>query len=495
MLALAFLILAYLASRTWNLGALPPFIDELIHIQFAKAARDGDWRAGLHLWKWLSLQIYGLFLHATSDWPWVRMLNVLAGLGICLATFAIGSVAGGSRLGFWAALTYTVLPFAVFYDRLVLLDSMVALCLALILLCSFRLSHAWSRSGAVALGALLAFAPMLKASGFAFACVPLIVFLLMPGIGPIRSRLVRLFIPYVIFIPAALWLRFVMLPPEPAGLSLGGWGRGFRTVGEQTLETFWVMLTPPVALAIVLAGLTLLLWPNEQRRRIAIYFLLAGVIVSPSLLLLSKCYPRYYVPALVPLALIFGEGIEAAASRIGALVKANMHTWAAIFLTAIILIEPAVTSRNLVRDPLSVHLPQPIATQYVTGWGSGYGLAGVVRALRATGESSAGGPVLVLRSPRWDLTLQGLDVFREELGEQIELGVLRPWTPAAVVDQIKHRLQDGRRVVLALNMATGYPHDQAVREILPRAFAVEELWYRPKPGGTPGLRLIEVRPK
>jgi hypothetical protein len=490
-------VVFYLVTRLWNLGALPPFIDELVHIDTGKSARGGNLTAGLGQWKWMSMQVYGLFLSLTDQWPWVRLLNVFLGLGILGTTCAIGAALSSIRLAFWSALVYTAVPYAVFFDRLALTDGMQALCLALILLLSIRLSRRPSNRDAVALGVVLALAPMFKPSGFVFAAVPLFVVLVLAEDTPLLKRPFKLWLPYAIFVPAAVWFRLWFLPPVQSGVILGLDLARLRTVGGDTLETFWEMLTPPVFLLAVIGGLALLLGAGQgtARRRVLLYAFVTGVVVSPYLLFSSSCFPRYYVPALPVIALLVSEAFELVAAKLQRVVTGRPHEVAMVAVAAVVLIEAGVMSWNMVRDPLSVHFPKRIEQQYITSWSSGYGLEDLVRFLQGYPQRPGEEKTLVLRSPRWDMTMQGLNLFERQLEAQVELGRFWPWQPAAVVERIQADLEQRSQILLPMNQASGYPNDQEIRETIEREFAVEEVWSSKKPGGAPGVSVLAISAK
>ncbi len=546
-------VVFYLVSRLWDLGSLPPFIDELVHIDTGKSARGGNWTAGLGQWKWLSMQVYGLFLQLTDQWPWVRLLNVFTGLGVLCTTFAIGVTLGSIRLAFWSALVYAAIPYALFFDRLALTDSMQALCLAIILLLSIRLSQRRSNRDAVALGVVLSLAPMFKPSGFVFAALPLFVVLVLAKDEPLWRRPGNLWLAYAIFVPAAAWFRLSFLPPMHSGVILGPDLARLRLVGGDTLETFWVMLTPPVFLVAVIGGLALALGagqgtarrrapggaflpgygkrhpcfdedeqpyecsrtagfsrsrpPHGGRgrpysvqmnshtgcsRRVLLYAFVVSVVVSPYLLFSSGCFPRYYVPALPAIALLVGEVFELAAAKLQRVLSDRLHAVAMAAVAAVVLIEAGVMSWNIARDPLPGHYPQRIEQQYTTGWSSGYGLEELVRFLQDYPRPSGGERTLVLRSPRWDLTMQGLNLFERQLEAQVELGRFWPWQPAAVVERIQVGLENRSQILLPMNKASGYPNDREIRETIEREFAVEEVWSSGKPGGAPGISVLAV---
>ena len=185
-------LFVFLTLRTYELDSVPVFLDEAIHIDFAKHALEGDWKVGLDLGKWLSIQTWALFLsHFTSEWPYVRLLSVAAGAGTLLLLMMTGAATASARLGLLSALSYAVLPFAVFYDRLVLTDQFQTLLLASTIFLSVRISDRSNRWDQAALVLALILAPLFKFSGFLFGCLPLPLVLLLSAQPSLVKRVLK----------------------------------------------------------------------------------------------------------------------------------------------------------------------------------------------------------------------------------------------------------------------------------------------------------------
>ena len=122
---LACLSLLYPAMRPPQLMQTPGFIDEAIHVDFAKApaAMCGDWRTGMNIGKWLSIQCHGMVFRFSSDTlRCARLVPVVLGLVTVCVIFATGR-SGPERYrtvraaGWTGALLYIVEPYALFHDR------------------------------------------------------------------------------------------------------------------------------------------------------------------------------------------------------------------------------------------------------------------------------------------------------------------------------------------------------------------------------------------
>lgn len=129
---LGFLVLLLaLFLRTYNLHSIPVFADEAIYVRWAQVMRAeptlrflplSDGKQPLFMWTVMP------FLKIFSD-PVVagRMVSVLTGLASLVGIFLLTlRLLKSKRAALIAALFYAVSPFSVFFDRMALVDSMLA---------------------------------------------------------------------------------------------------------------------------------------------------------------------------------------------------------------------------------------------------------------------------------------------------------------------------------------------------------------------------------
>lgn len=117
--------------RIFKLNLIPVFADEAIYIRWAQVMRAepslrflplSDGKQPLFMWVTMPM------LKFISD-PLVagRLVSVLAGLGTTIGVFVLSIVLFNSRkVGLLASLLYALSPFAVFFDRMALVDSMLS---------------------------------------------------------------------------------------------------------------------------------------------------------------------------------------------------------------------------------------------------------------------------------------------------------------------------------------------------------------------------------
>ena len=122
--------LVYFLVRLPNLTLQPIFADEAIYIRWAQIMRaeptlrfvsvtDGK----TPLFMWILIPFFKIF----SD-PLLagRFLSVLSGFFTMLGVFFLSRRIFGLKVVFWSTLIYAVVPYTVFFDRMALVDSMLA---------------------------------------------------------------------------------------------------------------------------------------------------------------------------------------------------------------------------------------------------------------------------------------------------------------------------------------------------------------------------------
>ncbi len=124
------IILLFFALRLPNLTLQPIFADEAIYIRWAQVMKaeptlrflpQSDGKTPLFMW--IMMPLFKVF----SDPLFAgRILSVLSGFGTLLGVLFLGWRFFEKRVGLWAAFLVAITPYFVFFDRLALVDSMLA---------------------------------------------------------------------------------------------------------------------------------------------------------------------------------------------------------------------------------------------------------------------------------------------------------------------------------------------------------------------------------
>jgi hypothetical protein len=485
---------AYLISRLYAATHVPIFIDEAIHVDWARAMAESypSPDPGFD-GKWLSVKLFAL-----AVWPNVpfdelvaaRLLVVALGLTTALACYLIGRELFSRRAGALAATVYVVLPFSVIYTSLAMTDGIQLAFASWAVFLSVRLARTRRWVYAAALPPALAAAVLAKFSGLVLAGLPAAAVLLLAPKGGRAGAALRavpaLLTPLGLF---ALFYSYDMLQivrlktaanPAPLGAQLwanlataGGW--------------LWVLLTPGVALAAAVA----LVWlPARDRSREGLFVLaLLGLAVLPFALVSQTWYPRYILGAVIPVSLAVGRLLDEAAtparrSLSGRRVLAAM---ALPVLAAGVLGWPVLRSGAVLFALPGAELPEAERSQLVTGWPSGYGVRELAAFLREQADATPGG-VTVARTYWADHPLQSLNIYLTQSPSLSLYTVADEDEPS-----VKYLtwLNTKRRTLLVLSTEGGIP--QRLREAgAPLLKCGRPIWSYTRPGGTAGFVVLEL---
>ena len=485
---------AYLASRLYAAAHFPIFIDEAIHVDWARAtaesypAPDPGFDG-----KWLSIKLFAV---ATSlDVPFDELvaarLSVVA-LGLCtaLAIYLLGRDLFSSRVGALGVALYLVLPFSLIYNSLAMTDGIQLAFGSWATLLAARLARTQHRVYALTLPLALAAAVLAKLSGLVLAGLPVAAVLLLAPRGRRAAAALRA-------LPALL---------TPLGLLAFFYSRGMLNIfkikaagkptplGEQVWanlftagEWMWGLLTPPVALLALAAALWLLAF---ERSRAGLFVLSAlGLAVLPYVVISQVWYPRYLLAAVVPVSLAVGRLLDAVAARAGRRWGGRRALEAVVLthLLACVLSWPALRSGAVLFALPEAGIPAVERFQFVNGWPSGYGVLELAAFLREQSEATPGG-VVVARTNWIDHPLQSLNIyltpspslFLYTVGDESEFSVwYLTWLNAR------------RRTLLVLITERGAP--KRVRE--PAAQLLKcgrPVWSYTRPGGVTGFVVLEL---
>lgn len=385
------LLAAYAVSRTYALLRLPPFLDEALTIVWGRNLWSGGWwNVPAAAGKLASVATVGA---VDALWPtgWpvllgARLVSVIGGavaLGCCLS---VGRRLGGDVAGAISGVVYLVSPYALWHDRLCLADSHLAAATGLVFASSLLLVTSGSLSSAVVLGVALIAAALTKVTGGLLFVVPLAALLMKAPELSWRPLLRRLAMVYGVSAPVSLWvLSIVWWSPRSVELAkaepFGAVAHNLE-VSADWFRTYWTF-----PLWILLAACCIAVVATHQRRAA---FLLAGIAAPVAFFAITAriWWPRYLLMTVVPMAVSVGLVLGHLWDRLG---RAACWGLAAVFVLAVV---PAIRwDVRAVRTPQRAELPAVDRYQYIDGWPSGYGSAGLVEALRSL--ATARGSIVV----------------------------------------------------------------------------------------------------
>jgi 4-amino-4-deoxy-L-arabinose transferase-like glycosyltransferase len=433
----------YGVTRIGSLEALPMFLDEAVHIQWAERLYgEGRIQRPVASGRLLAVAAYGLALPFDDRLFAARVIAVLAG-GVTLAfILALSRRLFGTLASFLTGLLYLLSPFALAYDRLALSDGFLSACVTALMFAACELARSpesvrWRLAAAV----LLALAVVSKVSAFLFVVtLPLGAFLLATdrrlalraaiqatGLGLLLAS------PMLWFFASSGGEISAQHIVEPGAIALDVIGTTLRDMGGW-LECYF---TWPALLA---AGFSLVLLGDRRA------FWLAASAALPFILFALFSQPwsaRYVLPVLPPFLLLAGGGLERVSSRAG---SGAHHV--GLLLTLLVSAASLPFTMDLLRNPARAGFPPDDRLQLVTGWPSGYGVRELSERLRKEASLRSitvyvdlGGPrtvptslaVLLGREPRISLVEMDFDsaAFRTAIGSQAAGGAFAVATPRA----------------------------------------------------------------
>jgi hypothetical protein len=493
------LVSAYLGTRLWDLTRLPVFVDESIHIEWARGSLGHYFIPEVSVGKWLPLQFMTvamfLPLHPLAC---ARLPSVAMGLATLVACVLINAELFALGEGLLAGAVYAILPFALLYDRLALADIYLTACGAWSVYAALMTMRSGGRVAPMAMSLFTFAAIFSKPTGGLFLAVPLLVSLLLVPRGGGRVYLGRC-LPTLI--GGAALLLFLLNGGYGTNLLASQSGFGglprFVTNLETSREWLTALLTPGAAWATVAAALWSLLGVFRRRNSDAFLGVLLLFAVIPYALVSNVWFPRYLLFITVPVSLLLARTIAACAAGIVRAAEGLSASWPipstrtlSIGMIVAFALIAAPRDLALMTEPEAAALPAAERTQYISGWTSGYGLPELTAFLH---EQAREGPLNIVRFASSGPANQGLDVYLHGAGSMQMFSIdprvggedVWPWPSESLIEKLTAR----RRTLFISNPEGDAPEERPATSQLRRG---ERIWTYARPGAESRLDVWEV---
>ena len=369
-LSVTFIFLVFAILRFSNIYSVPVFVDEAIYVRWSQIMKAeaslrflpmSDGKQPLFMWATMPM-----FKVISDPLVAARTLSSLAGagtvVGLSLLSFLYFKSVYASLL---TASVYALLPFTVFFDRMALADSMLAMfgvwTLAFFKLYLEKRTQEFAMLTGFALGAaLLTKSPAV----FYFAWIALLFTFDIDFKKENKKSLLSLLLGFAYLIVIALAMKSILkLGPnsnmassrnldylysikEVLGHPLSPLIGNLKT----TFWWLWYLLTPGVFLA--------LFTQNIFKNKKLLFFLCLSLLPLIAQSAIAKVYTsRYILFAISPLIIIAGYNLS----------KLNKY------LVALILVLSGLFSAKYVWSPESTKMPYDMATGYYQEWTAGWG--------------------------------------------------------------------------------------------------------------------------
>jgi hypothetical protein len=390
--ALLLLCILFLTTRLPGLMAIPLFNDEAVYLSRAQHFPD-QFLSTIHDGKLIHELLLAVLAHLPLD-PLVsgRLLSVACGWLTVIGLWLSGKIVADQRAGILAGLLYICSPLAIVHDLLAIPDAMLTSVASFVLALSLRLNqmsnpHRWHAAG---VGALVALASLVKLSGvflFALPALTMIMRMMPPEQRHRRWEMVRTtLIATLLALAAFAPFNYGGAESHKVGalnlmLQIERVGQNLYRIGE------WITIAMPLS-ALMIAGIGLA--TSQTRRQHLFLFLSAGLFCLALAAIGSVLYPRYILPAWVPI--LFAAGLSLSQHQQHRVVLRSISA----VLTLITCLWGAFFAFQYVRNPAYAPLTTTDRHQYVETWTAGYHMAEIVHQLRTEAERSGS---IILASP------------------------------------------------------------------------------------------------
>lgn len=400
-LILLILAIGYFLLRLPNLTTQPIFADEAIYIRWAQVMRAES-----------TLRFLPLFDGKTPLFMWVmipflkfihdpllagRFLSVISGFFTLLGVFFLSKKVFNNRAAFWASLLYVITPYTVFFDRMALVDSMLAGFTIWVVYFAIWLVKSLRLDVAMVLGYLLGGAILTKTPGMlSFFILPLSIlgFHREKGKGG-KYTLIRLVILWGVAVAIGFFMynvlrlgpNFHMLSSrnadyvfslaELSGRPLDPFIPHFRDIADwfPKLFTWPILVSVIIGIIYVVFGLLRQSFRGQYLvRGIVLLWALIPLLVNMAFL---KTFTARYLLTSIPLLLIIaGFGVTKLLPPLSYVKKLPL-----ILMLIVLLPLPLIFDYYLLTSPEKAPLPKEERIGYFEAWTAGYGFSEIANFL------------------------------------------------------------------------------------------------------------------
>lgn len=422
-LAVFILLISYFAFRLPNLTLQPIFADEAIYVRWAQVMRAeptlrfvslSDGKTPLFMWTLMPLlKIFDDPLFAG------RFLSVLSGVSTLFGVFFLARQVFGTKAALWSAFLYAITPYAVFFDRMALVDSMLATFTVWSVNFAIWLVRNPRLDLAMILGYLLGGGLLVKTPGMVNLLMVPITIIGFNFKKAAQKSLPKLLLFWIVALGIALLMYnilrlgpgfeqlssrnadYMFSPLELVGRPLDPFIPHFKDIAD-----WWPKLLgwPTLLLAIGGGG-----WVLLRNNRLGIVILMWALIPLMIQMAFLRTFTARYLFFSVPLLMTLAGGLL---TDLPSLLRVKPARFA--FLACLALIAyPAYFNYLLLNKPEQAPLPKAERKGYFEEWTAGYGFPEIAQYLV---EKSKHGPVVVGTEGYFGTLPDGLYIYLDKAG-------------------------------------------------------------------------------
>lgn len=386
----------FFVFRLPNLTSQPIFADEAIYIRWSQVMKSEatlrflplqDGKTPLYMWT-----LMPIFKLVENPLLAGRLLSVISGLGTLAGVFFLGYWFFNLETALWASFILAITPFFVFFDRMALVDAMLAAFSIWVLNLSLLVVKKLRTDLAMVLGYLIGGSILVKTPGL-FNLVTLPTALLAFNWQPKNrtNRLIKLALLWMLAIVISMVI-FNILRLGPGFNNLNSRDNDyilpFSRLWTNPLDPFiphlgvfadWLIkLIGVPTVILIFGGIFLLL---KQKNKIGLALLFWSIIPTLAYLLLLRTFTaRYLLFPIIPWTILAGICAQFLTSRL-------RNRFIGPGLIIILLIWPVYFNYQLLFNIEKTPLPLSERTGYLEEWTAGYGLPQIAQYLEQQAAS------------------------------------------------------------------------------------------------------------
>lgn len=435
---LVLIIVIFFLLRLPSLNLIPVFADEAIYIRWAQVMKNeptlrflplSDGKTPLFMW--LNIPMFKLF----SD-PLIagRMLSVFSGLFTLLGVWFLGwkffdnqgnEKSIKMRVGLWGAFLISITPFFIFFDRMALVDSMLAAFSIWSLNFSLLLIKYPRFDLAMMLGYLFGGGLLTKPPAFFnILMLPTTLLLISWRDKKRQIKLVKLFLLWVIALIVTMFIYNILrLGPGFSNLNARNQDYVHSPVDVLTtnpLDPFiphmrdvfeWAFNYLGLPLVImILVGIGSILLTRNKLGAIVLAWGMIPLIIE---MMFLKTFTARYVLFTVPGFIVVGAlGIDFLLSRL-------RKKWLPFVIGFLLIFWPAYFVSTLLTDPAKAPLPRNERRGYLEEWTAGVGLKEIANYLE---EESKKRFIVVGTEGYFGTLPDGLQIYLDKNRQVVVIG-------------------------------------------------------------------------
>ncbi len=422
-----------LLLRLINLTILPVFADEAIYIRWSQIMANeptlrflplSDGKQPLFMW------ILMFVVHRFSDPLFIgRLLSIATGMGTLLGIFALSLILFKSKkAALVSALIYAVSPFTFFFDRMALVDSMLAMFTIWTIVLGILTAKTKYPSFAMLTGFTLGGALLTKSPAI-FTAILLPTTWVLSDFPRKKEKLAlhilqAVFLLSISFLIALTLYNIQRLGPNFHMLALRTkdyvypishlWENPkdpFKPYFHRGLKWIWIM---GPSFLYSLAAISLLVRPKKFVREKLLLLLWFIFPLSIQAMFAKTFTARYILFALPPLFVL--SGISSSYNN-----KKVLH-FAYLFLLIFIL-QSSIFNLNLLTDPQKANLPRSERSGYLEEWTAGTGIKEVADYLKKEAKKNPDTQIIVGTEGYFGTLPDGLQMYLENISNITVIGI------------------------------------------------------------------------